>query len=177
MLLCSFVGIDFLYQPLQSGCSLSFMAAKYLTKPTSSVHSWARLLPHFMAKRLSLRASGKPISFIARSSLFSSRPSSFLVIDTMDLAKDGLLMLCVTFIAKSISTLSILGKALNHTPARMALHLNLISCFFSMKLKVLFCDVVVGKVPVTSEFHSLESLNTLTFITSQYLLHIRIPKK
>ena len=86
-------------------------------------------------------------------------------------------MLCVTFIAKSISTLSILGKALNHTPARMALHLNLISCFFSMKLKVLFCGVVVGKVPVTSEFYFLESLNTLTFITSQYLLHALIPKK
>jgi hypothetical protein len=134
-------------------------------------------LPHFMANRLSLCARGKPISFIARVSLFSSRSSSFIVIDRMHLPKDGLLMLCVTLIAKSISTLSILCKALNHTPARMALHLNFISCFLSMKLKVVFCIVVVGKVSLTSELNSLEPLSTLTFIMSQYLLQICISTK
>jgi hypothetical protein len=36
----------------------------------------------------------------------------------------------------------------------MALHLNLTSCCFSMKLKVLFWGVVVSKVPLTSEVHS-----------------------
>ena len=37
-------------------------------------------------------------------------------------------MFSATFIVKSTSTLSILGNALNHTPARMAFILSFINC-------------------------------------------------
>jgi hypothetical protein len=58
------------------------------------------------------------------------------------LAKVMLRTLLTTFIAKSTSTLSILGNALNHTPARMALSLNFISCALSKKLQALSCNEV-----------------------------------
>jgi hypothetical protein len=42
-------------------------------------------------------------------------------------ASDELRMFSVTFIVNSTSTLSILGSALNHTPARMALTRSFLS--------------------------------------------------
>jgi hypothetical protein len=78
-----------------------------------------------------------------------------------------LLMFRATFIAKSISTLSILGKTLNHTPARMALLLNFTSCFLSMKLKVVLCSVV-GTVPNTSESQFLFSPSILILVTPEF---------
>jgi hypothetical protein len=113
------------------------MTAKYLANPTSLAHSTASKLPNFWAHKLSLQANGKPISRIERASLLSSKSSNFLVTDKTHLAREALRMLSVTFIVKSISTLSILGKALNHTPARMAFNLILTSCVLSRKLKLL----------------------------------------
>jgi hypothetical protein len=54
----------------------------------------------------------------------------------MQLANEALRMLWTTRIVKSTSTLSILDKALNHTPARMAFDFNFINCVLSMKLVV-----------------------------------------
>ena len=130
--------IPFQAQPLPNRRQLRFIAAKYLTKLMSFAHSWALLLPHFWAIKLSLQASGKPISLMVRDSLLSSKPSNFLVTDKRHLAKETLRMLSATLIVKSTSTLSILGKALNHTPARMAFNLTFTSCVLSRKLKRLF---------------------------------------
>jgi hypothetical protein len=60
------------------------------------------------------------------------------------LAKVALRMLLATLIVKSTSTLSILGKALNHTPARMAFNLSFINCVLVRKLEVFSCNTVLG---------------------------------
>jgi hypothetical protein len=59
------------------------------------------------------------------------------MIERMHLAKATLRTLLPTFIVKSISTLSILGKVLNHTPARMAFNRNLTNWVLLRKLKAL----------------------------------------
>jgi hypothetical protein len=130
---------------------LSFITARYLAKPESFAHSSAALLPHFCANRLSLRASEKPISRVARTNLLSRSPSNFLVIDRMRLAKMLLRMQRATLIVKSMSTLSILFKALNHTPERMAFIFSFISCLLSMKLEVVSFSTISGTVRQTSE--------------------------
>ena len=127
---------------LNSLGSLRFITAKNLAKRMSETQLLATTLPHFWAKRLSLQASEKPISRIARTNLLSRRPSNFLMIERMHLAKVTLRTLLVTFIVKSTSTLSILGKALNHTPERMALSFSFTSCVLSRKLKALSCGAV-----------------------------------
>jgi hypothetical protein len=60
------------------------------------------------------------------------------------LAKVALRMLLATFIVKSISTLSILGNALNHTPARIAFNLSFTNCVLFRKLKVFSGKTVLG---------------------------------
>lgn len=53
-------------------------------------------------------------------------------------------MFSATFIVKSISTLSILGKALNHTPARMALNFSFTNWVRFRKIDELFCNSILS---------------------------------
>jgi hypothetical protein len=92
------------------------------------------LLPQFLAMRLSLQVSGNPMYLMARINLLSRRVSSFSAIDKMLLVKVALRMLRATLIVKSISALSILGRALNQTPARIALSFIFTSCILSTDL-------------------------------------------
>lgn len=87
------------------------------------------------------------MSLIARVSLLSRSAFNFPVMERMLLAKEVLRTLQRTiFIVKSNSTLSILGKALNHTPERMAFSFNFVICVLSRKLKVLFCGTIIDKI-------------------------------
>jgi hypothetical protein len=88
----------------------------------------ADALPHFCPIELIFWASGQPTNLKDFKTLLSNSPSNFPTTAKILLAKEALRMFSATFIVKSISTLSILGKALNHTPARMAVVLNLINC-------------------------------------------------
>jgi len=86
------------------------------------------------------------MSLIARVSLLSRSAFSFPVMARMLLAREVLCTLLRTIlIVKSKSTLSILGKALNHTPERMAFSFNFTICVVSRKLKVLFRGAIVDK--------------------------------
>ena len=117
--------------------SLRFIAAKNLAKLKSDVQFLALMFPQFWANWLNLWASGKPISRIARTILFSRRPSNFLSTERMLLANVKLRTFsAITFIVKSISALSILCKALNHTPARMAFILSFNNCRLTTKSEV-----------------------------------------
>lgn len=127
------------------------MTARYLAKPLSFAHSRAALLPHLWANMLILQASEMPISLVVRATLLSGSFSNFLVIDKMFLAKKTLRTVPATFIVKSISTLSILCRALNQAPERMALCFSLSSCALSRKLKQLSRGTFLGKV-VNSPF-------------------------
>ncbi len=100
---------------------------RYNTNDESVGQVLAEGLPHFWAIWLIFSAKGRPISRADFDILLSSSSSSFPTTAKMLFAKCALRMFSATFIVKSTSTLSILGKALNHTPARTAFTLSFIS--------------------------------------------------
>ncbi len=81
--------------------------------------------PSFWAMELIFSARGIPTSVTLREKWLRMMFSSFLDSNSRLFASCGLRMVSTTLIVKSISTLSILFKALNHTPERNALTLRL----------------------------------------------------
>lgn len=65
----------------------------------------------------------------------SNRCSNLVTTSKMLFASNELRMLSATFIVKSTSTRSSLGNALNHTPARIAFNLSLLSWFVVIMLE------------------------------------------
>ena len=127
-------------------------------EPKKDANDWsvdqflAETLPHFWAIKLSFSASERPIALIDFKKLLSINPSNLPTTAKILLAKYALRTFSATFIVKSTSTLSILGKALNHTPARMALHLIFISCVLLSTLEEPTCR------GVTLSLHPIEPL-------------------
>ena len=74
-----------------------------------------------------------------RKNLLSVNPSNLLTTTEILLASCELRMLSVTFIVKSNSTRSIRGKALNHTPVRMAFVLRLANCVIVKAVEGIVC--------------------------------------
>ncbi len=135
-----------MYYGLKVLGSLMYITAKKRAKDGADAQPSAEALPHFCAAKLIFWAREKPTSLAARDTVLSKRLSSFPASADMLRAKVTLRTLSATLIVNSISTRSILRKALNHTPARIALNLNVTSCALSKKPKVLPRGIILNTV-------------------------------